>query len=63
MEQIDSFYQKCTYEKVTKNLGMALPPLSFGQNPKEQQLFFRETIPYCDVVKFANGVETKQPGY
>ena len=27
--------QKCTYEKVTKNLGKALPP-SFGQNPKEQ---------------------------
>ena len=31
--------QKCTYEKVPKNLGRALPP-SFGQNPKEQQLFF-----------------------
>ena len=30
-------------EKLTKNLGRALPP-TFGQNPKEQQ-FFRETIP------------------
>ena len=33
------FDQKCTSEKVPKNLGRALPP-SFGQNPKEQQLFF-----------------------
>ena len=31
--------QKCTYEKVPKKLGMALPPPSFGQNPKEQLLF------------------------
>ena len=32
--------QKCTYEKVPKKLGRALPqPPSFGQNPKEQQLF------------------------
>ena len=31
--------QKCTYyEKVTKILRQACPP-SFGQNPKEQQLF------------------------
>ena len=30
--------QKCTYEKVPKNLGRALPP-SFRQNPKEQQFF------------------------
>ena len=29
---------------VPKNLGRALPP-SFRQNPKEQQLFFRETFP------------------
>jgi len=26
-------------EKVTKNLVRALPPLSFGQNPKEQHFF------------------------
>ena len=32
--------QKCTYEKWTKNLGRALPPTSFGQNPNEQLLFF-----------------------
>ena len=41
MEEIDSFFldQKCTYEKVTKNLARPYPPW-FGQNPKEQQLFF-----------------------
>ena len=32
--------QKYTYEKVTKNLDRALPPPSFGQNPKEHLLFF-----------------------
>ena len=35
--QIDPIYTVC--EKWTKNLGRALPP-SFGQNPKEQLLFF-----------------------
>ena len=40
-KQTPSIDQKCTYEKVTKKLGrsLSLPP-SFGQNPKEQQLFF-----------------------
>ena len=33
---------------MTKNLGGALLPPSFGQNPKEQQLFFCETIPNYD---------------
>ena len=37
--------QKCTYEKVPKNLGRALPP-SFGQNPKEQQFPFPFPILY-----------------
>ena len=32
--------QKCTYEKVPKNLDRALPPPSFGHNPKEHGLFF-----------------------
>ena len=32
--------QKCTYDKVPKNLGRAPPP-SFGQNPKEHQFFLR----------------------
>ena len=31
--------QKCTYEKATKNSGKFGPP-SFGQNPKDQKLFF-----------------------
>ena len=30
--------QKCTSENVTKKLGS--PPPSFGQNPKEEQIFF-----------------------
>ena len=44
LEEIDSFIdQKYTNEKVTKNWGRAPP--SFGQNPKEQQFFSRETVP------------------
>ena len=32
--------QKCTYEKVPKDLGRPFPPHpQFGQNPKEEQLF------------------------
>ena len=31
--------QKCTFEKVPKKLGRALPTPSFGQNAKEQQFF------------------------
>ena len=30
------------FENVTKKLGRALPPPSFGQNPKEQQYFSGE---------------------
>ena len=39
--------QKCTYEKVKKKFGQGAPPPSppIGQNPKEEQLFFRETFP------------------
>ena len=39
--------QKCTYEKVTKKLGRALTPSSFGENPQEQQqqVFFRDPFP------------------
>ena len=45
LEEIDYFYwPKMHLCKGGKNLGKALPP-SFGQNPKEQQLFFCETIP------------------
>ena len=40
--QIDPIYTIC--EKWTKNLGRALPPPSFGQNPKEQ-LFFSGVRP------------------
>ena len=46
-EQTPFIDRKSTYEKVTKNLGRALPP-SFGQNPKEQQFFSRETVPYLE---------------
>ena len=50
--------QKCTYEKGTKNLGRALPPSSFGQNPKEQLLFFVKpslihSLNHCDHVNFS----------
>ena len=46
LEEILSFIdQKCTSWKCDKNLGRALPPPSFGQNPKEQPLFVRETFP------------------
>ena len=31
--------QKCTFEKVPKKLGRALPTPSFGQNAKEKQFF------------------------
>ena len=43
--QIDPIYTVC--EKWTQNLGRALPP--FGQNPREQLLFFRETFPYIPI--------------
>ena len=34
-----------------KSLGRALPLPSFGQNPKEQQLFFRNVFPQSEVKK------------
>ena len=36
--------QKCTYEKVTNNLGRALLPLIWTKS-KRTATFFRETIP------------------
>ena len=39
--------QKCTYEKVTKNLCMALPPSPIWTKSKRTATFFRETVPYC----------------
>ena len=36
--------QKCTYEKVTKNLGRALPPLIWTKS-KRTSVFPRETFP------------------
>ena len=48
LEEIDSFYwPKMHLWKGDKKFGQGPP--SFGQNPKEQQLFFRETIPYIDL--------------
>ena len=45
LEKIDSYnWPKMHLWKVDKKFGQGPP--SFGQNPKEQQLFFRETFPY-----------------
>ena len=40
--------QKCTYEKVTKNLGRALPPLIWTKS-KRTAVFFRAPFPYCNI--------------
>ena len=46
LEEIDSFYgPKMHFWKGEKIFGQGPPPPSFGQNPKEQQLLFRETFP------------------
>ena len=52
LEEIDSFYwQKCTYEKVTKNLGRALHPLMWTKSIITAT-FFRETFPnHLDFLK------------
>ena len=38
--------QKCTYEKVTKKLGRALPLPLIWTKSKRRAIFFRETFPH-----------------
>ena len=59
-KQIPFIDQKCTYEKWTKKFGQGPPHPSFGQNPKEQLLFFVKPSHSFTTQVFNIGMEDTQ---